>query len=294
AVVEARGNDKGLLSHIVLKNSETGCTEELEVSGLFFAIGHVPATEFLGGQLELDDEKYVVTKPGTTETSVHGVFAAGDVQDKKWRQAITAAGTGCMAALQAEHLLASEEVHFVPNCAFDGRTNNHNAMTDAKPVKALFAGAPDRRLDTLFQRIATAHASNGPFDVCFVAGRVLSRDVAPEAPVNSPVPVYVVGDNPRPSSEERPEWDPSQSPQVHYLGRSGVRIVHGLVVAFLAGTYDPVAYAKPAGECSPEYCTAEDVELLKTALRAVSGDVDVFLSWDWPAGVCDGAAAEPD
>jgi thioredoxin reductase (NADPH) len=65
-----------------------------QVAGLFFAIGHEPASKFLDGQLELDEDGYVVTKPGTTETSVAGVFAAGDVQDKKWRQAITAAGTG--------------------------------------------------------------------------------------------------------------------------------------------------------------------------------------------------------
>ncbi len=64
------------------------------MAGLFFAIGHSPASEFLEGQLEVDADGYIVTKPGTTQTSVAGVFAAGDVQDKKWRQAITAAGTG--------------------------------------------------------------------------------------------------------------------------------------------------------------------------------------------------------
>lgn len=77
----------------------------MRVSGLFFAIGHEPATRFLGGAVELDSDGYVVTKAGTTETSVAGVFAAGDVQDKKYRQAVTAAGTGCMAALDAEHYL---------------------------------------------------------------------------------------------------------------------------------------------------------------------------------------------
>ncbi|MEM9067988.1 MAG: thioredoxin-disulfide reductase [Myxococcota bacterium] len=101
---EAKGSD--LLETIVVESTKDGSTKELEVSGLFFAIGHKPNTDFLGGQLELDEDNYIVTKPGTTETSVEGVFACGDVQDKKWRQAITAAGTGCMAALQAEHLLA--------------------------------------------------------------------------------------------------------------------------------------------------------------------------------------------
>lgn len=105
-VVEAKGNEKGFLSQVVLKDTKTGETRGLDVGGLFFAIGHDPAVAFLDGQLELDHEKYVVTKPGTVETSVPGVFAAGDVQDKRWRQAITAAGSGCMAALSAEHFLS--------------------------------------------------------------------------------------------------------------------------------------------------------------------------------------------
>jgi thioredoxin reductase (NADPH) len=104
-LVEALGGDD--LERIKLRDLKTGETNELEVSGLFFAIGHVPNTAFLGGQLDLDSDGYVLTKPGTTETNVAGVFAAGDVQDKRWRQAITAAGTGCMAALQAEHFVTT-------------------------------------------------------------------------------------------------------------------------------------------------------------------------------------------
>lgn len=103
-LAEAKGDD--LLSSVVLESTKTGDKKEIPANGLFFAIGHVPNTSFLGGQLELDEDGYIVTTPGTTETSVEGVFACGDVQDKKWRQAITAAGTGCMAALQAEHYLA--------------------------------------------------------------------------------------------------------------------------------------------------------------------------------------------
>lgn len=102
-VVEAYGG--GVLGGLKVKNVVTGEVYDLKVSGLFFAIGHEPATKFLGGQLQLDSDGYVVTKPGTSLTSVRGVFAAGDVQDKKYRQAITAAGTGCMAALDAEHYL---------------------------------------------------------------------------------------------------------------------------------------------------------------------------------------------
>ncbi|GMY21213.1 thioredoxin reductase 2-like isoform X2 [Fagus crenata] len=88
-----------------VKNMVSGEVSDLKVSGLFFVIGHEPATKFLDGQLELHSYGYVVTKPGTTQTSVRGVFAARDVQDKKYRQVVTAASTGCMAALEAEHYL---------------------------------------------------------------------------------------------------------------------------------------------------------------------------------------------
>eukprot|EP00243_Klebsormidium_subtile_P011859 TRINITY_DN691_c0_g1_i1.p1 TRINITY_DN691_c0_g1~~TRINITY_DN691_c0_g1_i1.p1 ORF type:complete len:249 (-),score=76.32 TRINITY_DN691_c0_g1_i1:494-1240(-) len=104
-VNEAYGNEKGRLGGLKVQNVVTGAVTDLPVNGLFFAIGHEPATKFLDGQLAMYEDDYIKVTPGTTETSVEGVFAAGDVQDKKWRQAITAAGTGCMAALQVEHFL---------------------------------------------------------------------------------------------------------------------------------------------------------------------------------------------
>jgi thioredoxin reductase (NADPH) len=99
------------LEGAVVKNSKTGSTQTLAAKGLFYAIGHTPNTEFLQGQLKTDESGYLITEPGTTKTSIPGVFAAGDVQDKVYRQAITSAGTGCMAALEAEHFLASGGSH---------------------------------------------------------------------------------------------------------------------------------------------------------------------------------------
>ena len=100
---EAHG-DK-LLTGVSVINNKTGEKSLIECSGLFYAIGHQPNTSFLNGQLELDEAGYILTKPGTTQTSVAWVFAAGDVQDKKYRQAITSAGSGCMAALETEKYL---------------------------------------------------------------------------------------------------------------------------------------------------------------------------------------------
>ena len=104
-ITSAHGDD--LLRSVIVKDLKTGQEKTLEAAGLFFAIGHEPNVKFLNQQLKLDDQGYIVTVPGSTQTSIEGVFAAGDVQDKKYRQAITAAGSGCMAALEAEHFLSA-------------------------------------------------------------------------------------------------------------------------------------------------------------------------------------------
>lgn len=94
-----------------VRNNETGAEEVIEAQGLFVAIGHTPNTKFLGGQIETDEIGYIKVKPGTSETNVPGIFACGDVQDSKYRQAITAAGSGCMAALDCEKFLEGSAAH---------------------------------------------------------------------------------------------------------------------------------------------------------------------------------------
>jgi thioredoxin reductase (NADPH) len=96
---------KGKVTSVLLKNLKTGAQSEMPVDGLFIAIGHLPNTALFKGQIDLHSNEYIKVTPGTTETSVPGVFAAGDVADFTYRQAVTAAGTGCMAALEAERYL---------------------------------------------------------------------------------------------------------------------------------------------------------------------------------------------
>ena len=111
-VDEVLGVEKNEVTGLRLRDLKSDATQTIAVGALFVAIGHVPLSELVKGQIDLHDNGYVKTVPGTTQTSVPGVFAAGDVQDFTWRQAVTAAGTGCMAALEAERWL---HLHAAPH-----------------------------------------------------------------------------------------------------------------------------------------------------------------------------------
>jgi thioredoxin reductase (NADPH) len=109
AVTEVHDVSEGKVTALTVKNLKTGVESKVPFDGLFIAIGHQPNTDIFKGQLDLDENEYIITKPGTTQTNIPGVFAAGDVQDHVYRQAVTAAGTGCMAAIEAERWLAVNE-----------------------------------------------------------------------------------------------------------------------------------------------------------------------------------------
>jgi thioredoxin reductase (NADPH) len=123
-VDEVLGVETGKLTGVRLRNVETGEVVDYPTDGLFVAIGHDPTTGLFLDQLDHDAAGYLVTNPRTTETNVPGVFAAGDVQDHTYRQAVTAAGSGCMAALDAERFLAAEEGHL------------YDALTAPRPAAA--------------------------------------------------------------------------------------------------------------------------------------------------------------
>jgi thioredoxin reductase (NADPH) len=112
------GGDGGKLDHVRLRNAETGESEDFEAEGAFVAIGHIPRSEVVAGQVDTDEDGYIRTEAGSTRTNLGGVFAVGDVVDRTYRQAVTAAGTGCMGALDAEWYLRDTpplaEAHWMP------------------------------------------------------------------------------------------------------------------------------------------------------------------------------------
>lgn len=109
---EILGDDAGVRGVRVV-NNKTGEKKELAIEGFFLAIGHKPNTDIFKGQIDMDETGYIIVKPGTTKTNIEGVYAVGDAADKVYRQAITAAGTGCMGALDAEKFLAAKEADAV-------------------------------------------------------------------------------------------------------------------------------------------------------------------------------------
>ena len=110
-VKEIVGTEQGFtkaLDGAIVFNKKTGEERKIDIEGFFVAIGHTPNTELFKGKLDMDETGYLITKPDSTATNIPGIFAAGDVQDKHYRQAITAAGTGCMAAIESERFLGEQ------------------------------------------------------------------------------------------------------------------------------------------------------------------------------------------
>ncbi|WP_071190489.1 thioredoxin-disulfide reductase [Trichormus sp. NMC-1] len=132
--VDVFGN--GSMAGVKVRNNQTGEVSELPAKGLFYAVGHKPNTSLFQGQLELDEVGYITTKHGGVETSIDGVFAAGDVQDHEFRQAITAAGTGCMAAMLAERWLSGkgliQEFHQIQNEELEAQPEETKTVTAAE------------------------------------------------------------------------------------------------------------------------------------------------------------------
>lgn len=136
-IVDAIGDKKGAMTGLQLIDTATKETRELAVKGLFYGIGHQPNSSILGGQVELDSAGYVIVKEGA-KTSVEGVFSAGDLHDIEWRQAVTAAGSGCMAALSAERYLTANDLTQFTTCQTD-----YNTSEAQVPVSATVGAASE-------------------------------------------------------------------------------------------------------------------------------------------------------
>ena len=107
-IQEIKGSRESAVKGVIVEDTLTGKTREESCDGVFLAIGHIPNTSLFADSMELDKKNYIVSKNGSTATDIPGVFACGDVQDSYYRQAVTAAGTGCMAAMDAERFMESE------------------------------------------------------------------------------------------------------------------------------------------------------------------------------------------
>jgi thioredoxin reductase (NADPH) len=165
-VLDCSGSD--WLEAITLRDAESGATEELAVKGLFYAIGHTPNTRLLRGQLDVDSRGYLVTRPGRPETSIEGVFAAGDVADAEWRQGITAAGSGCQAALAAERWLSHH------NLAVEVRRQSVEPEAVGEPKRTADSDEANYSADALWQKGSYAlrklyHDSDRPLLVVYTS-----------------------------------------------------------------------------------------------------------------------------
>lgn len=137
ALEEITGDNMGVTG-AKIKNLKTGQVTDMKVDGVFVAIGHKPATDLFKGQVTIDADGYIVTKPDSTETNIPGVFAAGDVKDKIFRQAVTAAGMGCMAALEADRYLA----HLTATPSVNHNNTNDDTTNATPPKKTVNGNKP--------------------------------------------------------------------------------------------------------------------------------------------------------
>jgi len=165
-VADCSGND--WLEAITLRDVVSGSNEELAVKGLFYAIGHTPNTRLVRGKLDVDSHGYLVTKPGRPETSIEGVFAAGDVADAEWRQGITAAASGCQAALAAERWLSHHGL------AVTVRREEVEPAPAVEPMRTLESDADNYNPEALWQKGAYAlrklyHDSDKPLLVVYTS-----------------------------------------------------------------------------------------------------------------------------